>query len=260
MNKREVGYSTLFTLIKNNPKSIIGILFPILSILIFVSVTILSFTIQNPYEKYDFESITKNGIKKSAKVISKETVYNVTVNGEHPVIITYEYENNGQIKLDKLQSMDLDKILKLDIGSEVAIKVYNNESQIENIEPFSFPIVIFYILPMIFLLIGIVAFFMVTLPVLRAYELYKNGVLKEAKVISVEKQNGLPISKFGESIIVSYYYIGVDGNKIFGKSNTNDYSMLNARKEDGIKVFVSENDEKQSCLVPILYAMQNNLD
>ena len=45
---------------------------------------------------------------------------------------------------------------------------------------------------------------------------------------------------------------------IFGKSKTDDLSILNKKKQnDTIKIFVSD-DETLSCLIPKLEALKNN--
>ena len=83
--------------------------------------------------------------------------------------------------------------------------------------------------------------------------------MKEGTIIALTPNSGLPITNIGQSILINYYYLGVNGQKIFGKSKTTDFSIMTEKKaEDKIKIFVSENDETKSCLIPKLEAMKNN--
>ena len=173
--------------------------------------------------------------------------------------ISYEYLEKGLTKSDKFQTMDLEKTNEMKIGSEIKIKAFENQSKIQNLESFTFPFYVFYILPLIFFILGSIFSFIGLIPALRDYNLYKNGVVKEATLISMVPNSGLPISGIGQSVLINYYYENRNGQKIFGKSKTTDFSIMVEKKvEEKIKVFVSENDETKSCLVPKLEALKNN--
>ena len=261
MNKREVTFSNLITLIKNRrPFSILGIVFVFSSLFIILpSILFMTKSFIEPYEKYDVDKIEQNGTELNAKITDLRPVNNVTINGEHPLRISYEYLENGLTKSDKFQTMDLEKTNEMKIGSEIKIKTFENQSKIQNLESFTFPFYVFYILPLIFFILGSIFSFIGLIPALRDYNLYKNGVVKEATLISMVPNSGLPISGIGQSILINYYYEGRNGQKIFGKSKTSDFSIMAEKKvEDKIKVFVSENDETKSCLVPKLEALKNN--
>lgn len=261
MNKREVTFSNLIKLIKNRrPFSILGVVFVFSSIFILTpSILFLTNSFIEPYEKYDFDKIEQNGIEQTAKIVDLRPVNNVTINGEHPSKISYEFLNNGLTKSDKFQTMDLDKTNEIKIGDEIKIKTFENQSKIQNLEPFTFPFYLFYILPLIFLLVGIPFLLIGLIPALREYNLYKNGIVKEGTIISLTPNSGLPITNIGQSILINYYYLSSNGEKIFGKSKTTDFSIMTEKKaEDKIKLFVSESDETKSCIVPKLEAMKNN--
>ena len=261
MNNRKVTFLNLITLIKNNrPFSIIGIVFVISSIFILLpSIFFIANSFVEPYEKYNFEKIEKNGIEKNAKITDLRPVNNVTINGEHPLKISYEFSNNGLSKSDRFQTMDLEKTNEMKIGSEIKIKFFENQSKIENLEPFTFPFYLFYILPGVFLIIGSIFSAIGLIPAFKIYYLYKNGIVKEGTIISLTPDSGLPITNFGQSILINYYYLATNGQKIFGKSKTTDFSIMTEKKaEDKIKLFVSESDENKSCIVPKLEALKNN--
>ena len=261
MNKREVTFSNLITLIKNRrPFSILGIVFVFSSLFIILpSILFMTKSFIEPYEKYDVDKIEQNGTELNAKITDLRPVNNVTINVEHPLRISYEYLENGLTKSDKFQTMDLEKTNEMKIGSEIKIKTFENQSKIQNLESFTFPFYVFYILPLIFFILGSIFSIIGLIPALRDYNLYKNGVVKEATLISMVPNSGLPISGIGQSVLINYYYENRNGQKIFGKSKTTDFSIMVEKKvEEKIKVFVSENDETKSCLVPKLEALKNN--
>ncbi|MES2543944.1 MAG: hypothetical protein V4548_03600 [Bacteroidota bacterium] len=261
MNKREVTFSNLITLIKNRrPFSILGIVFVFSSIFIILpSVLFMTNSFVEPYEKYDFKKIEQNGTEQNAKITDLRPVYNVTINGEHPLKISYDFLYNGVTKSDKFQTMELEKANEMKIGNEIKIKTFDNQSKIQNLEPFTFPFFVFYILPFIFFVLGSIFSIIGLVPVFRDYNLYKNGIVKEGTIISLTPNSGLPITNIGQSLIINYYFSGSNGQKIFGKSKTTDFSIMVEKKaEDKIKLFVSENDETKSCIVPKLEAMKNN--
>lgn len=261
MNKREVTFSNLIKLIKDRrPFSIIGIIFVLSSIFILLpSVLFMTKSFVEAYQKYDFKKIEQNGTEKNAKITDLRPINNVTINGEHPLKISYEFLENGVIKSDKFQTMDLEKTNEMKIGSEIKIKTFENQTKIQNLEPFTFPFYLFYILPFIFFVLGSVFSAIGLIPALRDYNLYKNGLVKEGTIIALTPNSGLPITNIGQSILINYYYLAANGQKIFGKSKTTDFSIMTEKKaEDKIKLFVSENDETKSCMVPKLEAMKNN--
>ena len=261
MNKREVTFSNLITLIKNRrPFSILGIVFVFSSIFILLpSILFMTNSFIEPYQQYDFDKIEQNGTEQNAKITDLRPVNNVTINGEHPLKISYEFLDNGLTKSDKFQTMDLEKTNEMKIGSEIKIKTFEHQSKIQNLEPFTFPFYMFYILPLIFLIVGIPFLAIGLVPALRDYNLYKNGNVKEATIISMLPNSGLPISGIGQSILINYYYLSSNGEKIFGKTKTTDFSIMTEKKaEDTIEIFVSENDETKSCLIPKLESLKNN--
>jgi hypothetical protein len=261
--ERKVNFGILFNLLKGRgPFAIIGIVFTTLSIFVFIPLLlILPGALMHSYEKYDFKEIEKNGIEKVAKVTDLKLVSNVSVNYEHPKIVGYQYENSGQLISDKFETLDLDKITNVNVGSEITILVYQNQSMIKGLTPFSFPIHLFYLFPGIFLTIGIPFLLIGFIPALRTFNLYKTGVVKDAYVVSMSLNSiGIfPVRSARQNILVNYYFWDDFKNKIFGESTTTDYLILNEKKEgDLIKIFVSESDENKNVLIPRLEAVKYN--
>lgn len=261
-SKRQVGWGVLYNLLKaKRPFAIIGLIFTSLSIFVMLpTILILSSSLNEPYEKYDFDAIQKKGILKDAKIIDIVPLENVTINGLHPDLVSYEYNDNGQMITDKFETLDREITKSFRVGDSVNVLSYNNQSAIKGLEPFSFPFHLFYILPAIFLLIGIPFLLIGLIPALKTFNLYKTGIIKEANVVSIESNGGLVAFRGQQpNFLVNYYFPDEFGGKVFGASPTTDYLILNQTKAgDPVKIFVSESDNNKSCLVPGLEAMKYN--
>lgn len=266
MQKRQVPFSAFINLLKERrPFSILGILFPLFAILGSIVIGIVLNSNKQSYENYDYEKIVKKGVEQNAVVTNIENA-NININGKNVKIITYEYNNDGQKVIDQFKTLEADKITDLKTGVEIKIKSLENQSVLKDIKPFVFPIQFILIVPSVFLMIGIPFLLMSVIPSLRNYNLYKNGVIKEAEIVSMEIStngvltNGITSYRSGaQKIIIHYFFIGKNGEKIFGKSSTTDFLTLNEKKSgDKIKIFVSENDQNKSCLIPKLEALKNN--
>ena len=250
---RTVPLKLLFPIFKTKyPFSGIGLVFIILSIFVFIpSIAFFNLT-KDAYEKYDYDKIINQGKDLTAKVTLVQTQNNVTINNVfHPQIIDYTYSDNGQTKNDKFKTLTNADNPVFKIGDSINIKTYNDESVINNLKPFSFPINLFYALPLIFLLIGIPFFLIGLLPVLKHYRLYKNGIRKEATIIALTTTGIIPIVSMSQNVLVNYFYLGQNGNKILDKSiSLGLYLMTEKKVQEKIDIFVSENDENISCIVP----------
>jgi hypothetical protein len=253
IENRPVPFKLLFEVFKTKyPFSGIGLTFIILSLFVFIPLIAFFNSTKDNYEKYDYNNITSQGKDLKAIIHSVETQNNVTINNVfHPQIIDYTYKDNGQTKNDKFKTLTNNDNTTFKIGDTINIKVYNGESVIKNLKPFSFPISLFYAMPAIFLLIGIPFFLIGLLPTLKNYRLYKNGIRKEAIVISLTTTRVLPVVSTNQNVLVTYFYIGQNGNKILDKSiSSGIYLMTEKKAQDKIDIFVSPNNENVSCIVP----------
>ena len=250
---RKVPFKLLFQIFKTKyPFSGIGLVFTTLSIFVFIPAIVFFNSTKDAYEKYDYETIITQGKDLTAKITSVQTQNNVTVNNVfHPQIIDYTFSDNGQTKNDKFKTLTNADNPVFEIGGSIIIKTYNRESVIKNLEPFSFPINLFYILPLIFLLVGIPFFLVGLLPVFRHYRLYKNGIRKEATIISLSTTRILPVVTMRQNVLVKYYHLGQNGKKILDKSISTGLHLMTEKKvQDKIDIFISSKDESISCIVP----------
>lgn len=261
-NKRKVGFAVLFGLLKKKgPFSLVGSLFVAISIfVVFPIVLITSVKLKEPYEKYDFQKIESNGIEKVARITYIKTLDNVSINGEHPEVISYEYDNNGKKIADKFETFDLEKTAQFKEGTSIKILEHQGQTMIKGLKPFGFPFYIFYFIPTLFLLIGIPFLLVGLIPALKTFNLYRTGIVKDAQIISIDAgSNGLAWRNFTKSFFVNYSFKNNYGKEVFGGSATTDLLFLNEKRSgDVIKIFVSEMDENTSCLVPKFEALKYN--
>ena len=250
---RSVPFNLLFSIFKTKyPFSGIGLVFTVLSIFVFIPLIVFFSSTKDAYEKYDYDKIISQGKAITAKVTLVQTQNNVTINNVfHPQIIAYTYNDNGQTTNDKFKTLTNAYNPVFKIGDSINIKVYNGESVIKDLKPFTFPVYFFYALPLLFLLIGIPFLLIGLLPILKHYRLYKTGIRKEATIISLTTTSIVPVVSMRQNTLVNYFYFGESNNKIIAKSISPGLHLMTGKKvQDKIDIFVSSSDENISCIVP----------
>lgn len=237
-----------------------GIIFISMSVFVILPLIItISAAVIQPYEKYDFEAINKNGKVAEATVTSVEPMTNVSVNGQHPIVVAYTYTEGGSTVSDKFQTFDLEKAGNLNTGDTLAIKVYNGESAIVAMDPYSFPVYLFLLMPVPFFLVGTVFLLIALIPALKKYRLYKTGIVKDAEIVSMAPHSMGLRTVHQHRLLVNYFFTGRNGAKVFGECVTDEYSLLHEKKSgDGIKIFVAQDDETKSCLIPRMESLKYN--
>lgn len=158
------------------PFSIIGFVFIVMSVVALMTARFFSFT-RDYFDNYDHAAIDAKGKDLKATVSTLQTQYNMTVNEDfHPLIITYTFQDNGQVKSDKFKTLTGPDKQVFKVGDTLNIKLYNGETMIKNLESYSFPYFMFYIIPLLLLLMGIPFLLMGLLPVLKKYQTMKAWV------------------------------------------------------------------------------------
>jgi len=237
---------------------LIGFLFTLMPILIVLVLTIVFTLIGNDTPKVDFELINEKGKEITAEITDIETQYNVTINGVHPTIISYNYLDNGSETESKYKVLEKRKVEKLEIGDNMVIKEFNGNSIIKGLKPYDFSTELFLLFPIPFLIIGLPFLIYSILNLKKELKLYKFGKVSKGKIISMIPKSGLPVSNVGQGIIVHYEYETRNGNKIVGESFTTDFSIMNDKKKgDLVPIFISTENENKSCVVPKLDSLRN---
>jgi len=114
--------------------------------------------VKEPFEKYNYEKIVSKGKTELAKIKEIVVRTNVTFNGINPRIIIYEYSNGNALVIDKFQTVDLEGIDSIRKNNIIKVSVLNGESIMLGIQPYSFPMKILWMVPLIFFIVGIPLF------------------------------------------------------------------------------------------------------
>jgi hypothetical protein len=117
---------------------------------------LLSTLLKEPYEKYDYDKICAEGYQVNAKIKNIVSKANITINGIHPVVISYEYQNANKTESfsDAFQSLDVKGINLLKTNDSIQVYVLNEQSVIKNIKPFSFSLQYFWFVPFLLITLG----------------------------------------------------------------------------------------------------------
>lgn len=185
-------------------------------------------------------------------MIDIEAIENISINGNNPRVLTYEFDSNGRKKQSRFSVFDPEKTKNLKKGETIPIKHLNGKSIATEYEQYSFSMNFIYYIAGVVLLIGLILCYLLYSRINKEITLYKTGRIKEGKIISISQNKGFTFSKFGSSMDVHYEY----GN-IVAKSRTNNFALTNNKSiGDSIKILVSQ-DGKTSCLYPELIAKAN---
>ena len=254
LTQRKTNLKTIWERAKIRPILLLisfqGIAF---TLFLFIPLTLImnSFKSDLPYID-NVGKIESNGIKKSAILINIESVNNITVNGNNPQILTYEFESNREKEQSKFSVFDPVKTNELKKGDIIQIKHLNGKSIPTEFKQYSFDFDFIYYVALAFLLVGLVFCYLLYSRIKEEITLFKTGGVKEGKIISINHNKGFTFSKFGMSMDVHYEY----KNNVF-KSRSNNFALTNNKSiGETIKILVSQ-DGKKSCLYPELTSKMN---
>lgn len=256
---RKVGFKTIFDLIKQKPVNLMfGLVFTLLPIQIGGTIFFIFNSSETNLPKVDIELITNNGALTQAIINNIEIQSNISINDEHPRVISYSYNNGNLLINDKFRTLDSIKTSQFEIGDTIQIKYYNGQSIIDNVNPMAFPMELISSLFVAFFIIGLIIFGILYLRIKGQIDLIKNGIIMNAEIISMTTKSGFPFSIFGKRVTVHYKYQSLKGEFILGESISSDFAILNSMKQgDIIKIFVSPENEKKSYLVSRLDEIRN---
>ena len=138
------------------PLSFLGLIFILFTLLIIIpALIILSSMLRQPFEKYDYEKIFALGQSYNAKIKHIQIKDNISFNGINPRVITYQYSINSKTIIDYFQTLNVNKVNELNKMDSIPILVLEDQSVVKNIEPYTFPFIMLWTVPTIFLVFGI---------------------------------------------------------------------------------------------------------
>ena len=199
------------------------------------------------------EKIKSEGTKANATLIDIKGIDNISVNGNNPKILTYQFDNNGQKTESKFSVFEPDKTDNLKIGDIIPIKHLNDASIPTDFEQYSFNMDFMYYIAGVVFIIGLIFCYFLYTRINKEISLYKTGRIMEGKIVSIIHNKGFTFSKFGSSMDVHYQYANN-----FTKSRTNNFALTNNKSiGDSVRILVSQ-DGNESCLYPELIAKTND--
>ncbi|WP_370476901.1 hypothetical protein [Tamlana flava] len=255
MTNRKINFKTIWQRAKIRPILLLfafqGIGF---ALLLFLPMALMMNSLGNslPFVE-NAEKIKSDGIKSNATITGIKGIDNITINGNNPQILTYEFDNNGEKTESKFSVFEPEKTDNLKIGDIISIKHLSGESIPTEFKQYSFSIDFVYYIAGVVFSIGLILCFILYSRINKEISLYKTGRIMEGKIISISHYKGFTFSKFGSSMDVHYEY----GNNVV-KSRTNNFALTNNKSiGDSIKILVSQ-DGNSSCLYPELIAKTNS--
>jgi hypothetical protein len=256
---RPVNVGTLLRLARPySGQLVFGLLFCVVSVLIAV-VFAVAFSDNDGIPEIDFDKVSAQGKSVPGILTQIETQENVSYNEQHPAILSYRYSDGSREVNARIRTLNPEKISRMNVGDTITIKYLGDQSLPVGFEPFSFPVLLFMIMPAIFLIIGIVMLFFTWRSARKEIYLFRYGIFTDATLISMHLRKGDATRRVRARITVDYEYESFTGQKRQGESFTSDLSMLKQHHPgDRIKIFVSPDDETITCLIPTREARANN--
>ena len=254
LTERKTNFKTIWQRAKIRPILLLfafqGIAF---ALLLFLPMGLMMNSLGNSFPFVEnAERIQSDGIKANATLTGIKGIDNITINGNNPQILTYEFDNNGEKKESKFSVFEPEKTDNLNIGDIIPIKHLNGKSIPTEFEQYSFSMDFMYYIAGVILLIGLILCYLLYSRINKEISLYKTGRIAEGKIVSISHNKGFTFSKFGSSMDVHYEY----GNNV-AKSRTNNFALTNNKSiGDSIKILVSH-DGNESCIYPELVAKTN---
>lgn len=265
---RQVSLKTVYVLAKAQPtwiKTSIWFLFISLFMLIFFAALLP--TVASNVPSVDHAQINERGMSTEGTITGIETQHNVTINNQHPSIISYSYLA-GEKKIEsKFKTLDTDKVDRLSVGDAIVVKHLNGESTLPSLEPFDSEYLMFLFGPAILVLIAAIPFMIGVQRIRKAVRLYKYGTIADAEVLAIDRIQQPRLFYFfvigffkpSDGSKVNYQYKGASGKTYLNEVFTPDMLPANSLKYgDAIKIFISPEDESKSTLVPRLEAIRNH--
>jgi hypothetical protein len=256
---RKVDFLTKLGLVKQKPiQALFGFLFTLIPLFLVTLLSIVFTSMDNGLPKVNYDNVISNGNLTEGVIDEIEIQYNTQINGQHPAIITYSFEDGSEQKTSKVKTLEPNKVNELNTGDLVEVKYLNSKSVLIGFRPYNFPMWLIFFFPIPFLLIGLPFLITLVLRVAKEIKLYKHGRLVEGEILAMTPNSGLPVTNIGQSVSVHYQYKNSQGKRLVGKSKTTDFSILGDKKKgELVQVLVSETNETKSCLYPELTAIKN---
>jgi len=199
----------------------------------------------------DYHTLSRHGKDASGNVVGVSLGEDITLYGEQPWIVAYQFEADGREHSGEMKTLDRSVVADWQAGHPVHVKYLGPESMITDVKPYRIPIWKIYV-------ICVVGNMGVGLPFL-AYAiagmrnkatLYRSGLLTRGKISAMRLATWLgfmPLFRF--RFKVTYRFQDHDGNEVLGSSISTNVALLNGGKQgDPVDVLFLESRPEVNCL------------
>ncbi|MDJ0707035.1 MAG: hypothetical protein QNJ46_27485 [Leptolyngbyaceae cyanobacterium MO_188.B28] len=217
---------------------------------LFVAIQLLPVLSTLDSDKPNFTLIDKKGIEVEGVIEKKEVVANTTINGEHPIKITYTYQDNEEQKRDSIETMSLLTVSNWKVGDRIQVKYFEGDSIIPDAEPVNFPFWVFGFIPLLFSFVGLSFLGWALAGTLKKRHLYLKGEERVGKVISMAPISGDSMFFSKSSFRIHYAFENKNGDTSYGISVSSDLALMNEkRRGDDVSLLISPVSERVNCVV-----------
>jgi hypothetical protein len=205
----------------------------------------------------NYDEVVTQGRLTAGKIIKTEIIENISINNQHPIEVTYQFERDGKNSTSTVQTLDSVIVSELQQKTNIDIKFLDNESIVVGLMPYSFGMGHIYLFPLPFLMIALPFLFFATSKARKEINLFKYGVVREARILEMRRKAGLPVSGIGEGVVVYYQYLMDSGKENLAESQITSHILNEKKSGDVIKIFVDPNDDSSSCIISKLEDVRN---
>jgi hypothetical protein len=254
MQSRSLKFASYLTLSKRNVVLfVIGVFVMGMAAYITFIFTMIFVSASMGGPEIDYEKIEKEGTLTTGVVTDIAIQYNTSINGKHPITISYNYVVDGDTIESETKVLASSEVDELSVGDEVEVKYLGRDSVINDLEPFRFPFEILFYVAGSIAFVGLSLILFALINTLSRASILKNGRVVEATLVSINRK-----SPFANEGTVIYQYDTSRGAKVTGSSKTKDLlPLLDKKTGDPIKIFVGKNNENKSTLIPAAEVERN---
>lgn len=257
---RKVSSSTKRRILMQQPLLIkLLLLMTLVPVLIVLLIWVIAFLSLSDFSPTEYEQIKKEGRTTKARITKIWEQENVTLDNVHPVIIYYAYPENGVDVETRYRTLSVVEAERLKAGDTITVQVLRKKSIIPSFQPVIFSYSPPFVLPIPFLLAATGIFSYLLIQYRKVLRLYEYGSITKGRILSMTQKPILPLLPIGRGIMLLYEYKTTEGQTFVGRHFTTDLSILQEKKQgDVMAIFVSPDNERESCIIPTQELLMNN--
>jgi hypothetical protein len=173
--------------------------------------------------------------------------------GVQPKEVFFRYKVEGDEREASMVTSSVDQVSQWKKGRPVDVLYLDGRAVLVEVQPaqFPFPTAVFLLFAlMVWLLIGVPSLTYALVGIRRKYQLLKNGVVRQGKLLSFETLSSFlswtPTGRFR----ATYTYIDSAARELLDTAPSRDLTLLNQKKKgDEIDILVLPTDERRSTIL-----------